>query len=56
MVETMTVKMMVETMTVKMMVGRRLGMVMLQSWRNFPAPSTAADSYRSNGIACIAAR
>ena len=46
----------VEMITVKMMAGLIIGMVMLQNCRTFEAPSTVAASYRSRGIACIAAR
>ena len=47
---------MVETTTVNRIVGRSDGSV---TWRNCfqrLAPSRAADSYRSCGMACIAAR
>ena len=46
----------VEMMTVKMIVGRIIGTVMCQNCFQRRAPSIAADSYRSSGIACIAAR
>ncbi len=47
---------MVEMMTAKMIVGLSSGTVMDQNCRARPAPSIAADSYRSRGMACMAAR
>ena len=37
-------------------VGRSIGMVIERNCRHRPAPSSAADSYSSNGTACILAR
>ena len=47
---------MVEVMTTKISVGLIIGRVTERNWRSRPAPSIAADSYRSRGTACIAAR
>ena len=47
---------MVEMMTVNRMVGWISGTVIFQNRRMAEAPSMAADSYKSLGMACIAAR
>ena len=47
---------MVDVMMTKIIVGRIIGTVMAQNRRMRPAPSRAADSYTSRGMACIAAR
>ena len=47
---------MVEMMTQKMIVGLSIGTVIDQNCRARLAPSIAAASYRSRGMACMAAR
>src|SRR5690625_320141 len=45
----------VEVMMTKMRVGRSIGTVTEKNWRIRPAPSMTAASYRSRGMACMAA-
>jgi hypothetical protein len=47
---------MVAVMMTKIRVGRMPGIVIEKKRRAAPAPSIAADSWRSRGTACIAAR
>ena len=47
---------MVEMMTVNRIVGRSSGTVIRLNCFHAPAPSSAAASYRSRGMACMAAR
>ena len=47
---------MVEMTVVKRITGRSSGSVTDQNWRTGPAPSSAAASYTSPGMACMPAR